>query len=111
MKNIFTDHPHSIGETYWEHFLFACRFSFGMLLGGFACLIHAIFPFLCKTTASKLLLKMTTNFITRMPKLDDSVIAIGSLIEKKLGEQAQSEPSPISASMKHTHYETEQKNC
>lgn len=45
MKNIFTDHPHSIGETYFKHLLFAGQFGVTMIIGGVVCLIHAIFPF------------------------------------------------------------------
>ena len=54
MSNPFTVHPQSVNETYWEHFAFAMRFGFKMTLGGFAALLHAVFPFMFVTTAGKL---------------------------------------------------------
>jgi hypothetical protein len=48
----FTDHPKSIGETYWQHFSFAFNVSLGCLLISALAFIHAIFPFLFVTAAS-----------------------------------------------------------
>lgn len=67
MRNIFTEHPHSIGETYLQHFIFASRFALGMIIGGLACLLHAIFPFVFKNTGSNYLLSMTQDFAAHMP--------------------------------------------
>jgi len=53
MANPFTDHPHSVGETYLEHALFACRYGAKMALGGIAAILHGLFPFLFKTTGSR----------------------------------------------------------
>lgn len=53
MLKLFTEHPASVNQTYWAHLLFAVSFGFLMVRGGCACLIHAIFPFLFKTTGSQ----------------------------------------------------------
>ena len=50
--NSFTHHPHSINESYFEHMSQAFYYGFKMIISGFAALIHAIFPFVLKTTAS-----------------------------------------------------------
>ena len=50
MANPFTEHPHSVGETYFEHALFACRYGAKMAFGGAAAILHGLFPFLFKTT-------------------------------------------------------------
>lgn len=50
---IFTDHPESVGETYFEHLESASGFGGRMVLAGFACLLHGVFPFLFVTTGSK----------------------------------------------------------
>jgi acyl-[acyl carrier protein]--UDP-N-acetylglucosamine O-acyltransferase len=55
MANIFTAHPSSVGETYEEHCRFALRVGARMTLGGLAALVHAVFPFLFVTTASRAL--------------------------------------------------------
>lgn len=51
MKNIFTDHPHSVGESYIQHLKFALWFGFTLFLTSLACLVHAFFPFLFVNTA------------------------------------------------------------
>jgi hypothetical protein len=53
MSNPFTDHPHEVGESYFEHLAAAGGFGVRMIGGGIACLVHAIFPFLCVTTGSR----------------------------------------------------------
>lgn len=53
--NPFTSHPTSVGETYGEHCVFAFGFGVRMVVGGVAAMIHAVFPFLCVTTASRTL--------------------------------------------------------
>ena len=52
MKNPFTKHPHSVGETYFEHMRCAMKFHCTLLRLSLAALIHAIFPFWFETTAS-----------------------------------------------------------
>lgn len=53
MKNPFTDHPHSVNETFLEHFFVATGFGTKMILGGIACCLHGFFPFLFTTTGSR----------------------------------------------------------
>ena len=52
LKTLFTEHPASVDETYGEHFIMATGFGARMILGGFACLLHGIFPFLFVKTGS-----------------------------------------------------------
>ena len=54
----FTEHPDSIGETYWQHLAFALGFAARLMLAGLAALVHAVLPFLFKTTASRLIAEM-----------------------------------------------------
>ena len=58
MKNIFTEHPKSLDETYWQHFRKAVKFSYKMMLAALACFVHAWFPFLFETTATDLAKKI-----------------------------------------------------
>jgi len=48
----FTDHPASVGETYFEHMGRASCFGLRMIGGGIACLVHALLPFLFQRTGS-----------------------------------------------------------
>ena len=54
MRNPFTAHPHEVGETYFEHGAFACRYGAKMTMGGIAALLHGVFPFLFQTTGSRI---------------------------------------------------------
>jgi hypothetical protein len=51
-ENPFTKHLHEAGESYPEHFAVAAGFGMRMIAGGLACLVHAVFPFLCERTGS-----------------------------------------------------------
>lgn len=84
MKNIFTHHPHSVGESYFQHLKFASYFGIQLFIGGIACLVHAIFPFFFEKTGSQILLKMTHHFVDRMPHVESRVLSICQLVEKKL---------------------------
>lgn len=83
MKKLFTDHPASVGETYFQHMKHASTYGFNMLFGGFACLIHAVFPFICKSTGSNVLLKMTRHFVHRMPCAEQRMLELAELINEK----------------------------
>ncbi len=44
MPRSFVDHPHSVGETYREHFAAASGFGLRLIGAGLACLVHACVP-------------------------------------------------------------------
>ena len=48
----FTEHPRSVGETHLQHLRSASGFAAGMIVGGIACFLHGLFPFLFATTGS-----------------------------------------------------------
>jgi hypothetical protein len=54
IARLFTTHPASVDETYFQHMAFAGKFSGQLLLAACAALIHAVLPFLCETTASRI---------------------------------------------------------
>lgn len=56
--NIFTEHPTKANETYLQHLRFAMCCGFKMMMAGVSCMLHAIFPFCCKTNASEFVIKM-----------------------------------------------------
>ena len=49
----FTKHPEAVGESYGEHFMVATSFGRAMILGGLACMVHGILPFLFTSTGSQ----------------------------------------------------------
>ena len=50
--NPFTEHPATVGETYFAHLRAAAGFGFQMVFAGVACLVHALLPFLFVRTGS-----------------------------------------------------------
>src|SRR3546814_7556813 len=41
LRTLFTDHPATVGETYWQHLGGAWGFSWRLMAASLACLIHA----------------------------------------------------------------------
>jgi Family of unknown function (DUF6356) len=74
---LFTDHPASIGETYGQHLRHASGFGLRMILGGCACLIHGLLPFLFVKTGSRQIRSLHDRMVTNrgpMPAILDFVI-------------------------------------
>lgn len=61
----FLAHPASVNETYFGHMRFALGFSFWLLVAGFAALVHAVFPAVCETTASRILGRLNARISAR----------------------------------------------
>jgi len=79
ITKLFTEHPASVGETYGEHLAMATGFGTRMILGGIACLLHGIFPFLFVKTGSQQIAALHTTMVTnrrvkQMPAILDFVI-------------------------------------
>ena len=61
MVNIFTEHPsEEPSQTYWEHGLFAVKYSTKGLIASLSGYIHAVFPFLFPYTSSTLFIEIYT---------------------------------------------------
>jgi hypothetical protein len=79
----FTEHPESVGESYWQHLGTATRFGIRMVAGGLACLIHGVLPFFFVGTGSSAIRDLHRSMVLhrqRVP-LDAAagVTPIGSL--------------------------------
>jgi Family of unknown function (DUF6356) len=64
LRRLFTEHPASVGETYWTHLLRASWFGARMLVAGIACLIHAVFPFTFVRTGSQAITELHAAMVT-----------------------------------------------
>jgi len=67
-SRLFTEHPASVGESYTQHFAHALSFGTAMLWGALACLVHAVFPWLCTTVASRTVVRLHSQMVTSRPK-------------------------------------------
>ena len=69
---LFTEHPESVGETYGEHLLEAAGFGTRMILGGLACLVHAVLPFLFGHTGSRAIVDLNERMVTKRARAQRS---------------------------------------
>lgn len=71
IAKLFTDHPRTIGETYGGHARTAFSFGCRMMLGGLACMVHAILPGLFVKTASRTVVQLDAEMRGRQPSPED----------------------------------------
>jgi hypothetical protein len=62
---MFTAHPESLGESYGEHLAAASSFGARMILGGIACMLHGLMPFLFSRTASRAISELNEQMLAR----------------------------------------------
>jgi hypothetical protein len=55
LARLFTEHPKSVGETYWQHMGSALGVWLRLCVAGTVVFIHAFLPFLFPTTGSRIL--------------------------------------------------------
>lgn len=67
IDRLFLSHPRSVGESYWEHAATAGRFGATMVVGGAACIVHAVLPFLFVRTASDSVKRLYGQMLARQP--------------------------------------------
>lgn len=58
IKQHFTEHPASVGETYGEHFKVAAGFAGSLAIAAMAAALHAVVPSRCSKTASRRIIAM-----------------------------------------------------
>ena len=83
--NPLTAHLREVGETYPEHLVKAVGFGAAMLAAGFACLVHALFPFLFVTTGSSSIRRLHSQMENRR----------ASTLDRRDRRDSQKESSPL----------------
>jgi Family of unknown function (DUF6356) len=58
IAKFFIDHPRTVGESYGQHARTALSFGWRMVVGGFACMVHAIVPGLFVKTTSRTVVQL-----------------------------------------------------
>lgn len=62
-KQLFTEHPKSVNETYIQHFFTSMSFSTKLFKAATACFIHALVPGLCIKTGSKAITELHVKMV------------------------------------------------
>ena len=63
LGGLFTEHPASVGESYLQHLRCASGFALRMWIGGAACFVHALFPFLFTHTGSDCITQLNERMV------------------------------------------------
>ncbi len=65
LSAIFTDHPATVSESYFEHFRFALSFALSLAGAASAALVHAFVPCLFEKTAGNIIRKLAARMEQR----------------------------------------------
>jgi hypothetical protein len=65
LRAMFTDHPASVGESYLEHLRASLGTATKLGAAAGACVVHAVVPGLCRTTASTAILRLHAEVMPR----------------------------------------------
>jgi len=69
IKEFFTEHPATVGETYGQHCAHAVGFGWRMVLAGLACMVHGLVPALFVRTGSETVTKLHDRMVTNRQRL------------------------------------------
>jgi uncharacterized membrane protein YgaE (UPF0421/DUF939 family) len=76
---LFLAHPRDVNESYGAHFIAASRFGLILIGAGLACLLHALVPAVCLTTASRVVRKLHDQLVINrrrsLPETTDFVLS------------------------------------
>jgi hypothetical protein len=65
ISKLFTEHPAAVGESYFGHLLAASSFGVRMMFAGFACMVHAVLPFVFVDTGSRAVAELHEHLAAR----------------------------------------------
>ncbi|MDH4260686.1 MAG: DUF6356 family protein [Gammaproteobacteria bacterium] len=74
-SQLFTEHPATVNENYFQHFVNSSRFGLRMIGGGLVCLVHALLPGLFCTRASDTIGELHDRMIVNRRELAKKSIA------------------------------------
>ena len=77
IRQLFTEHPESVGETYSEHLRVALTFSLRLLAAGIMCAVHALAPWLFTTAASRAVTRVYQEMLSRGVPTDRTEARLG----------------------------------
>ena len=62
-QRLFTDHPATVNETYFQHFASSASFGLRMIGGGLACFVHAFLPGVFCSKGSETICKLHERMV------------------------------------------------
>jgi Family of unknown function (DUF6356) len=80
LRRLFTAHPDSVGETYFEHMKLALSFALPLAGAALAAFAHAFLPFLFEKTASTIIRRLHARVTSRQPRPTSAASAADRLL-------------------------------
>jgi hypothetical protein len=74
-NKLFTEHPATVNETYFQHFASASSFGLRMIGGGLMCFVHALLPGVFCTKASSMIGELHERMLVNRRRPDEKAIA------------------------------------
>jgi hypothetical protein len=65
---LFTEHPASVDETYFEHLIAASSFGVKMVAAGVACMVHGLLPAVFVTRGSETICALHERMVVKRRK-------------------------------------------
>lgn len=81
LRELFVDHPESVGESYGEHFGVAMGFGVTMVTAGIACIVHALIPGLFVKTGSAAVTELYDRMVQHRRRVRDSGVTSVDALE------------------------------
>ena len=81
LRELFVDHPQSVGESYGEHFAVAMGFGVTMVTAGLACVVHALVPGLFVRTGSAAITELYDRMVRHRRRVRDSGVTSVEALE------------------------------
>ena len=78
LKDLFTAHPASVDEGYFEHMGQALGFAGRLAIATFVCLVHAVLPFLFVKSGSRAITELHDRMVTNRNRRRRQQDVIGS---------------------------------
>ena len=74
-NKLFTEHPASVNETYFQHLASAWGFSFRMIGSGLLCLLHGLLPVVFRSRARETICDLHDRMVVNRRRPDEKAIA------------------------------------
>ena len=74
-RRLFTEHPATVNESYFQHLVNAWRFGFRMIGGGIVCLLHGLLPSLFCTAASETIGELHDRMVVNRRRVAEESMA------------------------------------
>lgn len=82
LTKLFTDHPKTVGETYFEHMRAAGSFSLTLFAAALCCAVHALLPFLFEKTGSSMIERLYDRMCVNRSRLQQTAANESDIAER-----------------------------